>query len=83
MYFIVPSSPTPGHRTLKLVELIQWGHATIMAAAVAGDKNLSATHRRDVTAPAAGSFGHRRAEDFSVSFGAWSKKSSGESSNDP
>jgi hypothetical protein len=26
--FIVPSSPTSGHRTLKLVGLIQWKHAT-------------------------------------------------------
>jgi len=26
--FIVPSSPTSGHRTLKLVGLIQWEHAT-------------------------------------------------------
>ena len=29
--FIVPSSPTSGHRTLKLVGLIQWGHATTTA----------------------------------------------------
>ena len=29
MCFIVPSSPISGHRTLKLVGLIQWEHARI------------------------------------------------------
>jgi hypothetical protein len=30
--FIVPSSPTSGHRTLKLVGLIQWEHAMLISA---------------------------------------------------
>jgi hypothetical protein len=33
MCFIVPSSPTSGHRTLKLGGLNQWEHATCAADA--------------------------------------------------